>query len=68
MLRLFEYAVILQPKEDRDGDIVEQGKVVVEPKTVLCESEEQAQLVAGRSIPEEFISELDRLTLVVRPF
>lgn len=68
MLRLFQYAVILQPKENKDGDVTEAGKLVVEPTTVLADSDDQAQLLAGRAIPEEYITDLDRLTVVVRPF
>lgn len=67
-VRLFEYAVILQPKEDKDGEEVEPGKVVVEPETILCKDPDQAGMIAARSIPDEFIDKLDRLTVVVRPF
>lgn len=68
MLKLYEYAVILQPKLDKDGEVSEEGKLVVEPTTVLADDESQAQLLAGRAIPEEFMDRLERLTLAVRPF
>ena len=68
MLKLFEYAVILQPKLDRDGEVTEEGKVVVEPTSCLAKDESQASLIAGRAIPEDVIDKIDRLTLVVRPF
>lgn len=67
-MKLYEYAVILQPKLDKDGEVVEEGKLVVEPATVLADDESQAQLLAGRAIPEEFMDRLERLTLAVRPF
>lgn len=67
-LRMFEYAVILQPKEDKDGNLIEQGEVIVNPTSVLAADEKQATLVASRSIPDNKMEELDRLTLVVRPF
>lgn len=68
MLKLFQFAVILQPKEDKNGEVTEKGKVIVEPTTVLSEDEKQATLIAGRAIPEEHMNDLERLTLVVRPF
>ncbi len=68
MLRLFEYAVILQPKEDKNGKVVEKGEIVVAPTHVLAADQEQATLVAGRAIPDDKMDELERLTLVVRPF
>lgn len=67
-LKLYEYAVILQPKEDKDGDVIEDGKLIVEPTTVLAADDAQASLIAGRAIPEEHMDKLDRLTLAVRPF
>lgn len=67
-IQLFEYAVILQPKKDKDGEVTEEGKLVVEPTTVLAKDGDQASLLAGRSIPEEYLDRLDRLTLAVRPF
>jgi hypothetical protein len=67
-VRLFEYAVLLQPKEDKDGEVIDKGRIIVEPVTVLAEDQEQATLLAGRAIPEEFMDRLDRLTVAVRPF
>ena len=68
MLKLYEFAVILQAKKNRDGKTTEQGKIVVDPTVVLAEDDEKAQLLAGRAIPESHMNDLDRLTLVVRPF
>lgn len=68
--QLFEYAVILQPKVDKDGEEVEAGQIIVEPTTVLARDEGQAQMLAARAIPDEHAQggKLDRLQVVVRPF
>lgn len=70
MLKLYEYAVILQPKIDKDGDTTEDGEIIVPVTTVTAKDEQQAQMFAARAIPEEYVSngKLDRLTVVVRPF
>jgi len=68
MLKLFEYAVILQPRLDKDGEEIEAGAVIVPPTSVLAEDQAKATLLAGRAIPEKEISKLDRLTVAVRPF
>jgi len=34
----------------------------------LAANEKQAQLLAGRAIPEEYLDRIDRLTVAVRPF
>ena len=69
-MHLFQYAVILQPKTDKDGEEVEAGEIVVEPTTVLARDEGQAQMLAARAIPEEHTmgGKMDRLQVVVRPF
>jgi len=70
MAQLYEYAVILNEKRDKDGEETEPAKVVVEPTTVLARDEAQAQMLAARAIPEELVNNgaLDRLLVVVRPF
>jgi len=65
---IYEYAVILQPKYDKDDNEVEAGKIVVEPTTILAKSDEKVAMIAARAIPDDAISEIDRLTVVVRPF
>lgn len=69
-MKLYEYAVIRDEKEDRDGEVVQEAKIVVEPTAVLARDDAQAQLLAARSIPEEEITNgnLDRIAVVVRPF
>lgn len=67
-VKLFQYAIILQPKENKDGEVVEEGKVLVDPKTVLVADQAQANILASREIPVEYIGQLDRVMVVVRPF
>jgi hypothetical protein len=67
---MFEYAVILDEKRDKDGEIVDEAELVVPVKAILARDEAQAQMLAARAIPEEMVSngKLDRLMVVVRPF
>ena len=67
-LQMYEYVVYTQNKYDKDGEVVEKGKVVVPPTQVLLESPAQADMMAARAIPDEYMEELDRVTVVVRPF
>lgn len=69
-MKLYEYAVICEPKFDKDGEEVEKGEIVVKPTTVLAKDDAQAQLLAGRAIPENYVNngKLDRLVVAVRPF
>lgn len=70
MAQMFEYAVILDEKRDKDGEITEPAELVVPVTAVLARDEDQAQLLAARAIPEDIASNgnLDRLMVVVRPF
>lgn len=67
-LSLFEYAVIMQPKLNKDGEVVSEGRVIVPVTTVLVKDQAQAELKAARDIPDEEIKNLDRIMVVVRPF
>jgi hypothetical protein len=69
-MQLYEYAVILNEKRDKDGEVTENAEIVVQPTTTLARDPEQAQLLAARAIPDELVSngKLDRLMVVVRPF
>lgn len=68
--KLYEFAVVLNEKRDRDGEIVEEAQVIVEPKTILARNDNQAQMLAARAIPEEHTKDgkLDRVVVAVRPF
>ncbi len=69
-MKLYEFAVILDEKRDKDDEITDDSRIVVSVTTVLAKDDAQAQLLAARSIPEEFVDngKLDRLKVVVRPF
>ena len=67
-MKLYEFAVVLDEKLDRDDEVTEEAQVIVPVTTVLARDDAQAQLLAARSIPEEHMKGLDRLTVVVRPF
>jgi hypothetical protein len=69
-VKLYEYAVVLNEKRDKEGDVTDPAKIVVSPTTILASDEAQAQLLAARSIPAEHVENggLDRLVVVVRPF
>jgi hypothetical protein len=67
-VRLYQYAVIMQPRFSADDELVDPGRVVVEPTTVLAESQDKANLLASRAIPEKEMQHLDRLEILVRPF
>lgn len=70
MALLFEYAVLLQEKRDKEGTLVEDAEVVVPVTPIAARDEDQAQLVAARAIPDALIKDgkMERLMVVVRPF
>ncbi len=65
----FEYMIILQPKYDRDGEVVEPAEVVKERTAILAPNPTQAQIMAYRAIPDEYANgKLERVQVVLRPF
>ncbi len=70
MATMYEYAVICNEKRDKDGEIVEEAEVIVPVTSIVARDEGQAQMLAARAIPEDYVSngKFDRLMVVVRPF
>jgi hypothetical protein len=69
--KLYEYAIIQHGRVTKAEE--ELGKrpvssVLVEPKRVLVRDENEALLTAAREIPVEFISRLDEIEVLIRPF
>ena len=69
-MKLYEYAVVLNEKRDKDNEVTDDSRIVVPITAVVARDDAQAQLLAARAIPEEYLTngKLDRLTVVVRPF
>lgn len=69
-MQLFQYSVLLQEKQDKDGQVIEEAQIVVPVTDTLARDVAQAQLLAARAIPDELVKDgkLDRLMVVVRPF
>lgn len=67
-MKLFQYAVIYQPKKQESGKIPEKAKLIVEPTTVLAADLAAASMLAARAIPESYSDCLDECEVAVRPF
>jgi hypothetical protein len=66
-MQLFDYAIIVAEKKNKDGETVEKA-YVAKRGDVLAKDLEKATLIAGRDIPEDLLEDLERVTLAVRPF
>lgn len=66
-MKIFQYAAIYVPKSERK-DSADTAKIIVEPTNVLAKDDKQAAMLAARAIPEEYLSKLDQVDIIVRPF
>lgn len=62
-MKLFEYAVIYVPKDEKKSP-----EVIVPITTVLAENEQEVTLIAARKIPESYAKKLTQCEVAVRPF
>jgi len=68
-VQLFEYVVTLDEKRDKDGEVVEEAKIIVPITQCLARDAGQAGLKAAKEIPDEYMDgKIDRVQVVVRPF
>jgi hypothetical protein len=69
-MKLYEYAVVLDEKRDKDDEVVEAARILIGPLPVLARDDAQAQLLAASAISPDYLEQgkIDRVTVVVRPF
>lgn len=66
-VKLYQYAVFFTPteKEAKDGL---KPEVLTQVTNVLVGNEQEAVILASRSIPENYLDRLAQVNIVVRPF
>ncbi len=65
-MQLFEYAIIYSPKVIEGKKQSEKAKVLAFDK-ILANDQGEAQIVAARTIPEEYVTKLSEVQFAVRP-
>lgn len=71
MAKLFEYAIIHNPKKTKDArgnDTTPPSTVIVPITSVLAEDVSEVNIKASRAIPDSFLDKLAEVTIAVRPF
>lgn len=63
MKRLFQYSVLLKPR-DKDGEV----EILQDVTTVLAESQEAVLVKAVRDLDQDITGKEDLLDIAVRPF
>ncbi len=69
--KLFEYAVLHHPKIVKDAQGNEtQGpdEIISTPQFVLAKDDKEVAIRAARAIPDKYLTILDQVEIVVRPF
>jgi hypothetical protein len=68
--RLFTYAVLYHPKVVKDAagnEIQEKSSILAGPTSAVTTTDAEAQIIASRSIPDNFLDKLEQVEIVVRP-
>lgn len=69
--KIFEYAIIWNPKETSDAqgnDTTQPAVLLQSPTVVLAKDAQQVAIIAARKIPEEYLNKLEEVDVCVRPF
>ena len=66
-MKIYQYAVMLHPTED-ERKAGKSSQIIVDVQTVAAHNDNAAVVLAGRAIPEQFLTCLDRVEVAVRPF
>lgn len=68
---LYEYALLFHPKPMKDANGNEtQAKTLLlkAPTWIVAYTPEEVSILASRSIPEDYLDQLDQVEILVRPF
>lgn len=71
MAKLYEYAIIRNPKPTRDAqgnDTTPKATILVDITRVLAADDKEVAMRAAREIPADCLDKLDEVEVVVRPF
>lgn len=71
MARIFQYAVVYNPKATKDAqgnDTTPKAEMIIEPKFILAKDDKEVGMRAAREIPEGYLDKLDEVEIAVRPF
>lgn len=63
-LKLFEYHVILHPKDPEKGD----SELIIKPDTLMASDAKEAAFMVTRLIPEKHAKEFSRIDIGIRSF
>ena len=63
-LKLFEYHVILHPKDPEKGD----SELIIKPDTLMASDPKEAAFMVTRLIPEKHAKEFSRIDIGIRSF
>ncbi len=66
-MKLFQYAVLWHPTEQQRKD-GQKDKILIDVTTVLQKDQSTVLLEAARSIPQEWMNQLDQIEVAIRPF
>lgn len=66
-MRLFQYAIFWVPSEEQKKT-GSKAKILIPIKEILANDEASAQIQVSREIPDEYMDQLDQVTICVRPF
>lgn len=66
-MKLFDYAIVFQGKKDKDGEYTKKP-AVLKKDTCLALDEKKAAIIASREIPEDYVGDLDKVEVLIRPF
>lgn len=66
-MKVFQYLILWHPnsEEKKDG---KKSLIIKDFCTLLAQDEKQANLIAARAIPEEYIGVLEQVEIAIRPF
>lgn len=66
--KLFEYAIMVHADSKEVKKTGVKSKLITKVNHIVATDEKQAAILAAREIPDQYLSNLDNVEVLIRPF
>jgi hypothetical protein len=65
--KLFTYAILWHPTKE-EAEKGKKSEILVQPATILADSDKSAAIMVSRKIDEKYLTQLDQVEIIIKPF
>jgi len=68
IMKPYMFVIWIKPTKKSEDNGTGRAEVIYGPDVLIAQDDKQAQMLAAREIPEDFVKDINRVEVSVRPF